>query len=165
MAGNEQIDEELLLKVIEREQDRVYKLAFTYVKSSYDAEDIYQLVFEKYLLYRPEFESEEHEKAWFIRTTINTCKNMLTNNWKKKVVISDDSVLNASYVEDTGESDEQGERLLEAVLKLPEKLAIVIQLFYYEEYSVKEIAEILKISVGTVTTRLNRARKKLEKYL
>lgn len=159
------VPEEVFEDIIKRQQDRVYKLAFTYMKSSYDADDIYQIVFEKYLLYQPEFENEEHEKAWFITTTINTCKNMLTSGWKKKVVVSDEALRDISEIHEAEKDDEQSEKLLAAILKLPEKLAVVIQLFYYEEYSVKQIAEILNIRVGTVTTRLNRARKKLEQSM
>ena len=55
--------------------------------------------------------------------------------------------------------------MLRAVLELPQKLSVTVQLFYYEEYSVAQIAQILDISVGNVTTRLNRARKRLEKSL
>ena len=63
------------------------------------------------------------------------------------------------------DSDDNSEAVLKAVLALPKKLSVVIQLFYYEEYSVAQIADLLDISVGNVTTRLNRARKKLEKSL
>jgi RNA polymerase sigma-70 factor (ECF subfamily) len=55
--------------------------------------------------------------------------------------------------------------LIEAVLKLPDNYRIVVQLFYYEDYSVREIAKLLKIKEGTVTTQLNRARRKIKKML
>lgn len=138
MAERRQIPEELLLAVIARQQDRVYKLAYTYMKSAFDADDAYQVVFEKYLLYQPEFENGEHEKAWFIRTTIHTCKNMLTSGWRKKAVVSDEEFFERTSGRETDSAGEENEKLLEAVLKLPEKLAVVIQLFYYEEYSVKQ---------------------------
>jgi RNA polymerase sigma-70 factor (ECF subfamily) len=165
MTGRERIDEKLLLEIMERQHDRVYKMAFTYMKNAYDAEDVYQIVFENYLLHQPTFENLEHEKAWFIRTTINACKNALTSGWRKRMVVSEDTVFSSVAQSEEEKDDERSEKLLAAVLKLPHKLSVVIQLFYYEEYSVKEIAEILHISVGTVTTRLNRARKKLEKSL
>jgi RNA polymerase sigma-70 factor (ECF subfamily) len=79
--------------------------------------------------------------------------------------VSEDTVFSSVAQSEEEKDDERGEKLLAAVLKLPQKLSVVIQLYYYEEYSVKEIADILHISVGTVTTRLNRARKKLEKSL
>ena len=67
--------------------------------------------------------------------------------------------------EGISDSDDNSEAVLKAVLALPKNLSVVIQLFYYEEYSVAQIADLLDISVGNVTTRLNRARKKLEKSL
>lgn len=164
MDDKRKVSEEHLLEVIQRQQDRVYKLAFSYTKSTYDADDAYQMVFEKYLLYHPEFESEEHEKAWFIRVTINTCKNILSSGWKKRMVMSDET-LNNCYEQQISNDNEENEKLFTAIMKLPEKLSVVIQLFYYEDYSVKQIAEILNIREGTVTTRLNRARKKLEESM
>ena len=125
------------------------------------------MTFEKYLISRPEFESEEHEKAWFLRVAVNICKNLLSSGWKKKVIYDEAIIKNISEhigADDAGTS-ENNEAVLRAVLELPQKLSVTVQLFYYEEYSVAQIAQILDISVGNVTTRLNRARKRLEKSL
>ena len=153
--------------LIDRQGDRVIRTAFMYLKNYSDAEDVFQMTFEKYLISRPEFESEEHEKAWFLRVAVNICKNLLSSGWKKKVIYDEAITKNISEhigADDAGTS-ENNEAVLRAVLELPQKLSVTVQLFYYEEYSVAQIAQILDISVGNVTTRLNRARKRLEKSL
>ena len=61
-------------EVIRRNSDLVYRLAFSLVKSGADADDIYQDVFMQYIKRRPVFESHEHEKAWFVRVTVNRCR-------------------------------------------------------------------------------------------
>lgn len=153
--------------LIDRQGDRVIRTAFMYLKNYSDAEDVFHMTFEKYLISRPEFESEEHEKAWFLRVAVNICKNLLSSGWKKKVIYDEAIIKNISEhigADDAGTS-ENNEAVLRAVLELPQKLSVTVQLFYYEEYSVAQIAQILDISVGNVTTRLNRARKRLEKSL
>lgn len=125
--------------------------------------------FEKYLITKPLFKNDEHEKAWFLRVAINISKNLVTSGWKRKVIYDDEQLRlfadEAVAQDNTGDSDDNSEAVLKAVLALPKNLSVVIQLFYYEEYSVAQIADLLDISVGNVTTRLNRARKKLEKSL
>jgi len=158
---NEQLaglDKETLIQIIERRRDNIYKIAFAYMKNRYDAEDVYQTVFENFLKSRPSFDSDEYEKAWFIRTTINVCKNVFSSGWKKKVTTMEDEEWDRIPNQVHDETDE----LLEKVLALPPKYSMVIHLFYYEGYSVNEISKILNLSVGTVTTQLSRARRKLK---
>lgn len=160
-------DNRELEALIDRQGDRVIRTAFMYLKNYSDAEDVFQMTFEKYLISRPEFESEEHEKAWFLKVAVNICKNLLLSGWKKKVIYDEEIIKNiAEHMgADDAETSEYSEEVLRAVLELPQKLSVTVQLFYYEEYSVAQIAQILDISVGNVTTRLNRARKRLEKSL
>ena len=156
-------------RLLEKHGDRVFRTAFMYLKNYQDAEDVLQMTFEKYLIAKPLFKSEEHEKAWFLRVAINISKNLVTSGWKKKVIYDDEQLklFADEAVAQVGisDSDDNSEAVLKAVLALPKKLSVVIQLFYYEEYSVAQIADLLDISVGNLTTRLNRARKKLEKSL
>ena len=158
---NEQLaglDKETLILIIERRRDNIYKIAFAYMKNRFDADDVYQTVFENFLKSRPSFDSDEYEKAWFIRTTINVCKNVFSSGWKKKVTTMEDEEWDRIPNQVHDETDE----LLEKVLALPPKYSMVIHLFYYEGYSVNEISKILNLSVGTVTTQLSRARRKLK---
>ncbi|HBO05026.1 MAG TPA: RNA polymerase subunit sigma-70 [Eubacterium sp.] len=156
-------------RLLEKHGDRVFRTAFMYLKNYQDAEDVLQMTFEKYLITKPLFKNDEHEKAWFLRVAINISKNLVTSGWKRKVIYDDEQLRlfadEAVAQDNTGDSDDNSEAVLKAVLALPKSLSVVIQLFYYEEYSVAQIADLLDISVGNVTTRLNRARKKLEKSL
>ena len=75
---------DLLKKNIAKYSGMVYKLAYSLVKDRYDADDIYQEVFMKYIRKSPCFHSKEHEKAWFIRVTVNCCKNFWKSAWRSK---------------------------------------------------------------------------------
>ena len=147
--------------LIEKYEKTVYKLAYSYLRNKQDADDIYQEVFLRYFRNKPEFAGEEHEKAWFIRTTVNCCKNLCTSSWFRRTAPLEENALGdeAVYV-----PQEQSE-LFTAVMALPTKYRTVVHLFYYEGYSVREIAELTGEKAATVTTRLNRARAKLRDAL
>ena len=124
-----------------------------------DSEDLFQTVFLKYVLHSAPFDSEEHEKAWIIRVTINACKDFLKNVFRRRTVPLD------QIIEKPQEMTEDHSDLLEAVLALPEKYKDVIYLYYYEGYSAAEIGSILKKNVNTVYTLLTRARQILKTKL
>lgn len=145
--------------VIEKYSPVVYRMAYSMVKNTQDAEDIHQEVFVRYLAKRPEFESEEHAKAWFLRVTINLAKNLWKTAWRQRVV----SLGEADREEE--EPQKKEDQLIETVKRLPQKYRTVVHLFYYEEYSLEEIAAILKAKPSTVRTRLTRARQKLRELL
>ena len=162
-------------EVIRRNSDLVYRLAFSLVKSKADADDIYQDVFWQYLRRIPIFENEQHEKAWFIRVTVNRCKNHWKSPWmKRRAELHEEAGL---YVEArTGEGTvsmsgehtaeaEENLALIETVRQLPEKYRVVIHLFYYEEMSVEESGRITGSRASTVRTRLTRARRMLKERL
>lgn len=133
------------------------KIAYTYMKSTADAEDIVQDAFIQYLRSAPEFDNDDHEKAWLIRVTINLCKNSLKSSWRTKRADLDENLM-SSLNEDEG-------FLLSEVLKLPEKFRTVIHLHYYEGYEIKEIAEIIGQNPSTVGVWLKRGRERLKKVL
>ncbi len=145
-------------QIIRKNSDMVYKLAYSLVRTRVDADDVYQEVFLRYVRKLPEFSSAEHEKAWFLRVTINCCKNLWKSPWRQRMVeLRED----AEFTE--MESDDIS--LVDTVKQLPEKYRIVIHLFYYEGLSVEEIGKITKSRASTVRTRLTRARKLLRKEL
>lgn len=159
--GDEMVQKSLCaddLDMIGRYSDMVYRMAYSLLKHRQDAEDIHQEVFLKYLRKKPAFESAEHEKAWFLRVTINLCKNHWKTAWKQKVV---------SFVEEdfAEAAEEETDVLIEVVKRLPQKYRAVIHLFYYEELSVDEISGILGAKPSTVRTQLTRARGKLKELL
>lgn len=130
-----------------------------HLKNSADTEDIFQTVFLKYVLSSVSFENEEHEKAWFIRVTINACRDMLRNLFRRRTVSLDE------VMEQPAVLAPDHREVLEAVLSLPEKYRQVIYLHYFEEYSAPEIGKILGKNVNTVYTLLTRSKKLLKEKL
>lgn len=162
---------EQVSEVIKRNSNMVYRLAFSMVKTVQDAEDIHQEVFIRYIRKCPQFVSNEHEKAWFIRVTVNLCKNLWKTAWRQNVVSMD-----AFETEETGTDSvgsfqvqsmltEAEENVVETVKRLSLKYRVVIHLFYYEEMSIEEIADYLKLKPSNVRTRLTRARRMLKDLL
>ena len=146
-------------RAIERHADTVRKLCMIHLKNYADTEDIFQTVFLKYVLSSVSFENEEHERAWFIRVTINACKDLLKNFFRSHTVSIDE------VLEQPVEIQEDNREVLEAVLSLPARYRDVVYLYYYEEYTAPEIGKILGKNVNTIYTLLNRAKKILRKKL
>lgn len=140
-----------------------YRVAFTYVRNHADAEDIVQEVVVRLLIYHPDFGSEEHEKAWMIRTTINLSKDLLKSKWHSATVAMED--VPKGEWSGLGFTFMQEDETLWSVLQLPERYRNCLYLFYYEDYSVREIAEILEVPENTVKTNLRRGREALKQKL
>ena len=165
--------DDLLKETIEQYSPFVYRLAYSLVKSRSDADDIHQEVFITYIKKRPDFENEEHKKAWFIRVTVNLCKNWQKSAWRRKMVslteFGDDWEEGAgnNMIEVICEEriSEEAASLINTVKKLPQKYRSVIHLFYYEEMSVEEISRAMQQKPSTVRTQLTRARRKLSEML
>ena len=138
----------------------VYRIALTKTKSSYDADDIFQEVFIRLASSKLNFESEEHRKAWLIRVTISRCNSHFTAPWRKNITSIDEHP-ETEDIEDSDEN-EDSENVLAQVLALPQNMRDVILLYYYEDMSVREIAQTLKISEDNVKKRLSRARQRLK---
>lgn len=132
--------------------DMVYRLAFARVKNKYDADDILQEVFLRFIKYKDKINNDEHAKALLIRITINCSKSMLSSSWFKKT---------ESLNENLSVSDRECDTL-DAVMRLNKKYRTVIHLHYYMGYSIDEIAKILKSKPSTVKSWLHRARKQLK---
>ncbi len=139
-------------EAFKRYSDMVYRLAFARVKNKYDADDILQEVFLRFIKVKEKVNNEEHAKALLIRITINCSKSMLTSSWFKRT---------EPLSEHLSVSD-KGIDTLDAVLRLPQKYRTVIHLHYYMGYSIDEIAAILKSKPSTVKSWLYRARQKLK---
>ena len=142
--------------VIEKYSDMVYRIALTRSGTIENAEDIFQEVFIKFSEKNLSFNNEEHEKAWFIRVTINLSKNINKSAWNRRVITLDESI--------TFENKEET-NVFSVVSELPQNYKTVIYLSYYEGYKVKEIAEIMNKREGTIKTWLYRAREILKQKL
>lgn len=140
-------------KIFDKYSSMVYRLAFSRTNSRYDADDVLQTVFLKLVKSNLEFSSEEHTKAWLIRVTLNTSKNLLLSAFRRLVLPLEDTL--AVEMKESSE-------VYHAVMKLSVKYRTVIHLFYFEGYSISEIAKLLGTKEATVKTRLNRARQKLK---
>lgn len=140
-------------------QSSLFAAAFNVCKNAQDAEDVVQDTFIQYYISNKEFDSEQHIRAWLIRVAINKAKNVNRTFWRQNKLSLED------YMESLTFETPEDEHLFETVMSLPEKYRIVIHLFYYEDYSVSEIADILKLSQSNVKVRLSRGREMLRKIL
>ena len=139
----------------------ILRLAYSYTKDIADAEDIVQEVFIKLYENLPKLTDDEYLKKWCMRVTINKCKNLFLSSWKKKIRIITEKDENKIYENSSDTTDE----VLNALFSLPKNYRVLIVLYYYEGYKIKEISKILKVNESTIKTRLQRARERLEKIL
>ncbi len=153
------MDQDTFLALVAQYKDTVFRVALNYLGNTYDADDIVQNVFLKLYTKNKHFENKDHARYWLIRVTVNACKDLLKSSWKSKNVFLDEVELPVTF-----EEPEQ-EDLYKVVMALPEKYRTVLYLFYYEEFSIREIARLLKMNGSSVTTRLSRARNKLKEAL
>jgi RNA polymerase sigma factor (sigma-70 family) len=137
--------------------DMIRRVCFLYVRKREDVEDVFQDVFLKYIERKEPFASEEHEKAWLLRVAINGCKNLLMSFWHNRISPLEDEILAIVPAE--------SKYILQEVLKLPYHERTCIYLFYYEGYSVPEIATIQHQKPNTVYSHIHRGRKRLKKVL
>ena len=152
------ITQQEFTRLVEMFSGTVFRTALCYVKNKHDADDIMQEVFLKLYTYHKAFESDNHVKAWLIRVTANYSKNLLKSlSYRLSEPIEKAENIPADEHEQT--------ELLSAIMELKPKNRSTMYIFYYEGYSVKEIAAILGEKETTVTTRLSRGRKQLKKLL
>ena len=144
-------------KVYDEHAQMLYRIAFTYMKNRYDSEDALQECFVRYLRSSPVFRDAQHEKGWLILTVTNICRDMLKSRHRQHENLEDHTDLSLP----PPETDE----LMEAILKLPDRYKTSIYLYYYEGYSVKEVAAMLHQPTNTIKTWLARARKQLKNEL
>ena len=160
------LPQEVTDEVVRFYSPMVWRLALTKTKSTHDAQDIFQEVFLKLVMNQKPFASEEHRKAWLIRVTINCCNSHFVAPWRKNVDTLEDTMLEQIADEDTFEgTDMYAPDVYSQVMRLPENMREVILLFYYEELSIREIADIVGTSEVNVKKRLSRARQKLRMEL
>lgn len=146
-------------ELIERYKDNVFAAAFSVCRNAEDADDIVQEAFIQYHTQSREYESEQHIRAWLIRVAVNRAKNINRSLFRRKSLPLED------YIETLQFPSPRAESLFEEVMRLPEKYRTVIHLFYYEDYSVKELAAILSLSENNVKVRLSRGRSLLKQAL
>ena len=147
-------------EIISRYQGAVYGLALAKTRSPADADDVFQEVFLAYFQSGKAFRSEEHRKAWLLRTTVNISRRFTASAWRRKTVpLSEQGDIPVLF-------REPEENLVwEAVQKLDDAYRLPIYLFYFQELSTAEIAKALSLRPGTVRMRLSRGRDMLREAL
>ena len=151
--------EQEAIRAIERYSDTVRLLCLLHLKNDADTEDIFQTVFLKYVLSSVSFQDEEHEKAWFIRVTINACKDLLKSFFRSHTVSLEE------VMEQPAQLSPDHRDVLDAVLSLPPKYRNVVYLHYFEDYTAPQISRILHKNVNTIYTLLTRSKQMLRERL
>lgn len=144
--------------------DMVYGVAMRYVRNPTDADDIYSDVFYRYFRRVREFHDEEHRKAWLLRVTINCSKEFLQNRQYSEE-LNDDMFGSVSITETQEASIEDIMAVRQALTQLSEEYREVIELYYFSQLTVSEIAKMLQRPSGTIKAQLSRARDRLRALL
>lgn len=148
---------EEVAQLYHRHGDTVYQICLMLLKQVPDAEDAAQTVFRKVMEYEKPFRDPEHEKAWFIVTARNECKNQLKHWWRSRRV--EPGILEQLSC---GPPGEEGEDLRKLIWELPENYRMTLYLYYYQGYSTQEVGELLGQKPATIRAWLSRSRKKLK---
>ena len=151
---------EKMAEIYDKYSNAVYRMAFAYCKNKSDAEDIMQEVFISRFSADIVFEDEAKEKSWLLKVTVNKCRDMF-RSLRYKYSLTSIPLEEADIIYETQEES----NVYQAVMSLPNKYRTVIHLFYYEEYSIKEISTITGDKETAIQTQLYRARKKLKDIL
>lgn len=151
---------EKMTEIYNKYSNAVYRMAFAYCKNKADAEDIMQEVFIRRFSVDIVFEDEAKEKSWLLKVTVNKCRDMF-RSLRYKYSLTSIPLEEADIIYETQEESD----VYHAVMSLPNKYRTVIHLFYYEEYTIKEISAITGDKETAIQTQLYRARKKLKDIL
>lgn len=146
-----------VLAIYDRQVDTVYRVCYAFMKNKAEAEDMTQETFLRLMTSGKTFENERHEKAWLIVTASNLCKDTLKKWWRTHEDIADHQGLVVQ--------EEPDDRVMEAILTLPEDFKSAVYMYYYEGYTTAEIAEHAGCTDSNIRSRLSRARKMLHAML
>ena len=141
----------------------VLRVSYFYLGDRQQAEDVTQDVFVRLLTHAPELEPGK-EKAWLLKVALNRCRDLWRAAWVKRVVLGSPA-LELTPAPDQMDDRLEKQELMNAVRRLPSGFRDVILLHYYQGYGIAEIAAMLHLPEGTISSRLSRARKKLEDIL
>ena len=156
--------EELFDNLVLEYQMPLKRLCFMYLRDMTLAEDAVQDTFLKVYKNMDQFREGCSMKTWIMKIGVNTCRDMLRSAWFRhhdRRIVPEELQIPAEERPQPEETDDLGQ----AILKLPVKYKDVILLYYYQDMSQDEIAEILQTSASTVSRRLKRAQEKLRDVL
>ena len=152
------VSNENFSRLVQLYKDMIFRLAYSYTKNHFDADDVTQNVLLQLYKTDKAFKSEAHLKNWLMRVTVNHCKNLFRAPWRKHENLDD-------YTNTLVFEEEASKDLFRIVMGLDQKYRVTLMLHYYEGYSIREIAKIMGIPEKTVSTRLARGRRILKDLL
>ena len=141
----------------------VLRVCYFYLGDRQKAEDVCQDVFVRLMVNAPQLE-EGREKAWLLKVALNRCRDLWRGSWAKRVVLGS-PVFELIPAPDDRERKDDEDAMMVAVHKLPPAFREVILLHYYQNFGISEIARMMDLPEGTISSRLSRGRKKLETIL
>ena len=141
----------------------VLRVSYYYLGNREQAEDVTQDVFVRLITNQPVLE-QGREKAWLLKVALNRCRDIWRGSWFKKVVLGHPAFELFPAPDEIGTAADRY-ALAEAISRLRPEFKEVVLLFYYQGFSVTEISSMLGIAEGTVSSRLSRARNKLQEEL
>jgi RNA polymerase sigma-70 factor (ECF subfamily) len=154
--------------VVRTYSDMVYGVAMRYVKNRTDADDVYADVFYRYFRRERSSQSEEHRKAWLPRVTVNSSKDFLIKK-RYDESIDDEDMFDQTAVSvsfsGTNISQEEILDVRNALKKLKPERREVVELYYFNGFTTKEIAMMLQRPENTIKSELLRGRKDLKEIL
>jgi RNA polymerase sigma-70 factor (ECF subfamily) len=145
-------------RIVELFADTVFRIALSRTRREDAAEEIFQEVFLRLFEKEHTFNDDEHIKAWLIRTTLICCKRYQT-------ALFQHPTLTLEEVGELAALPEEDKGLYQAILRLPAKYRLPIQLYYIEEVSAKECAKLLGLRPGSFRSRLSRGKAMLREIL
>lgn len=149
-----------ILALYDKYYEMIWRICLVRFGNSHDAYDAVQETFVRLMNYNKPFQNEEHEKAWLIRTAVNYCKDVMKSSHRKNEICLDEG-----KPLETGMVPEEYSEVYETMMELPEEYRVILYLYYYEWYSLKEIAEMLGINASTLRSRFARAKEVMKEYL
>ncbi len=143
--------------------DDVLRVCYFYLGDRYQAEEVCQDTFIRLMTSGTQL-TQGREKAWLLKVALNRCRDLWRSGWVKRVVLGS-PLFETIPAEDTQDKRDDEEAMMTAVHRLSPPFREVIMLFYYQNFGISEIAEILSLPEGTISSRLSRARAKLKEFL
>ena len=150
-------------EIYEKYATDVLRVSYFYLGDRQKAEDVCQDVFVRLITNAPVLQ-EGREKAWLLKVALNRCRDLWRGAWVKRVILGSPAFELIPAPDEIGKLADQQE-IMGAIHQLPASFREVILLHYYQGYGITEIAEMMDLPEGTISSRLSRGRKKLESIL
>ena len=141
----------------------VLRMCYFYLADRQKAEDVVQDVFVRLMTTNPPLQPGK-EKSWLLKVAMNRCRDLWRGAWLKRVVLGGPAF---ELIPAPDEYSQIGDRqeMMSAISKLPPMFKEVILLHYYQGFGISDIAQMMELPEGTISSRLSRARKKLEEVI